>query len=504
MLIGATTLPAQGARLEDDDLVEILQAEGVEDTSLLQENPADMRVLLRRGFLQTPTLEHQLQRRLGGPWKSARRDDWPETLTRNAALAVLRNDTHWQPPPPGVQYDIPLAQHALVDSYIDYFSGRGRWFFEQWLARAERYMPIMQPLLEAAGMPLDTIYLAMIESGFKSRAYSSAAASGFWQFIASTGRHYNLKQSTWVDERRDFIKATNSAIRYLKDLHRQFGDWHLAWAAYNAGGGRISRALKKYGVSDLWSLVDRQNALPEETRHYVPKIIAAAIVAKNRAHYGFSVWERAEPLSPLTWEEVPVSSPIELPRLASSLNIDLELLRALNPELRYDITPPGKYTLRVPVGQSDAVSTWLARLPPTQRFAYQPYTIRSGDTLSGIAHRFGSRVDALKDFNGIRSARFLRVGQNILIPSLSRSAASTRRTARARGVRSAQPHDSTTQPTVVASESGSAKVRATHRVGKGETLWSISRFHGVSVEALKRWNQLRSNHIKIGAILHIL
>ncbi|MCK5691032.1 lytic transglycosylase domain-containing protein, partial [Myxococcota bacterium] len=207
----------------------------------------------------------------------------------------------------------------------------------------------MRPILKKKGLPEDTVYLAMIESGFSSRARSTVGAGGFWQFMPATGKVYGLSQTTWVDERRDFIMATESAAHFLTDLHREFKDWHLAWAGYNAGGGRIRRALKRHGATTFWDLADNPKSLVQETRHYVPKIIAAAIVAKNREKYGFAPASYKKSLS---WDEFQVESSTDLRIVAKYLHIPITQLRTLNPAYFLDITPPNKKsTLRVPKGK---------------------------------------------------------------------------------------------------------------------------------------------------------
>ena len=180
------------------------------------------------------------------------------------------------------ELDIPLGEHELVESWIAYFSGPGAPRFGRWLERYGRYAPLMRPMLKEAGLPEDTIYLAMIESGFVPRAYSHAHAVGPWQFIAATGAAYGLKQNFWVDERRDPVKSTRAAARHLRDLYAEFGDWHLAWAAYNAGPGKVRTAIARYGSRDFFELV-RHPYLRPETKHYVPKLIAAATVASDPA-----------------------------------------------------------------------------------------------------------------------------------------------------------------------------------------------------------------------------
>ncbi|MEC9465436.1 MAG: LysM peptidoglycan-binding domain-containing protein [Myxococcota bacterium] len=395
------------------------------------------------------------------------------------------------------KYDIPLAEHPLVDQYIDYFTGRGRKFFGRWLSRADRYAPIMVPILEEMGLPRDTLYLAMIESGFNAKAYSSAAASGFWQFISSTGKRYGLRQTFWVDERRDFIKATRSAGRFLKHLHRQFGDWHLAWAGYNAGGGRIRRALAKYGVNDYWQLISHKQSLAKETRHYVPKLIAAAIVAKNRERYGFT---SVKPLAPLSWDELKVDSPTDLRVVAKAFDLKVSALETLNPAWKRRISPPGRTsTFRVPAGHGPEIAAWLAARKPAERLQYSTHTVRSGDTLSEIAQAYGSTVSAIKSMNHIRSSRTLRLGQTLIIPEFGERLAKKKSRKSSSVARKKLTKPKAPRPT----ESAKASPQK-HRVQQGETLWSIARRYQTSVKSIKQLNGRRTNTIRVGELLRVL
>ena len=404
----------------------------------------------------------------------------------------------------GPVFDIPMRSHPIVDSYIKYFTGRGRKFFGRWLARADRYKPIMQPILREMGLPEDTIYLAMIESGFSAKAFSSAAASGFWQFIPSTGRRYNLRQDFWVDQRRDFIFATRSAGRFLTALHKRFGNWHLAWAGYNAGGGRISRALKKYNTNDFWALIEHKKSLAKETRHYVPKLIAAAWVSKNRKLYGF---ENIKPLSPLSWDEVKVKEPTDLKIMAQVLGTSFDRLTTLNPSWKQAISPPGRTSLmRVPKGMGEQTQAWLKTRPATDKLNYVVHKVRSGDTLSEIARAYNSSTHAIKSVNKIRNARALKLGQKLMIPRTGVDRTRKKSVAQAQSAITRLKKEKKPAATKIASAMPH-KTRAnssTYRVRSGDTLWSIARRHQISVTKLKKLNGRRTNQIRIGEVLHVL
>lgn len=463
--------------------------------------------ILQRGFAQTPSIERAVNEIFADPLRMMRQPSWLDELERRGAEARLRGlPVHAGIGGLGIAYDIPLADHALVDVYIKHFSGRGRWFFAKWLARADRYLPIMQPILESMGLPRDLVYVAMVESGFSSHAVSIAAAGGFWQFIPTTGKQFGLETSFWLDERRDFILATKAAATYMAQLHRQFGDWHLAWAGYNAGGGRVSRALKKYGADDYWTLVDEKGSLAKETRHYVPKILAAAIVAKNRVRYGFGA---VKSLPPLLYDEIKVDGAVHLRVVAKHLGVTLNTLRELNPALLQDVTPPGRrFQLRVPQGRGEKTAAWLAALPASKRVTYRRHKIRKGDTLYVLARRYGTSMSAIREFNGIRNPRALRLGKDLIIPSVrggtpvvKRKAATKSKPAPKRVARAPIKTKKTKRsPPRLASAKTSS---GSHVVSAGETLWSIARRYDVSVTRLKRWNKRHSNVIVVGETLEL-
>ena len=248
------------------------------------------------------------------------------------------------------KFDIPIVRNAKVEQWIDYFQGRGRKWFTVYLERSTRYVPFMRKILREHNQPEDLVYLAMIESGFSTRAFSRARAVGPWQFMKATGRMYGLGVNFWVDERRDPEKSTIAAARHLKDLFDQFQSWKLAAAAYNAGAGKVSRAIKRYRTEDFWEL-SRGRYLRPETRHYVPKLIAAALIAKEPHKYGFKNIEYQDPLQ---YDKVVVNQPINLIQLAKITGTDLEELFDLNPELNHPVTPPhlASYELRVPFGRA--------------------------------------------------------------------------------------------------------------------------------------------------------
>ncbi len=380
------------------------------------------------------------------------------------------------------RYDIPVEMQPLVAQYIRLFQGAGRRWFRTWMERSTRYIPVMQPILERHGVPKDTVYLAMIESGFSTQAYSWAHAAGPWQFIPSTGEMYGLKQDFWVDERRDPIKSTHAAAKFLKRLHSHLGHWYLAWAGYNTGGSRVRRVSAKKGTTDFWTLSEGRG-LAKETRHYVPKLIAAALIAKHPLAFGFQADEfNFQP--PLEWDEVPLQDATDLEVIARAAGITEEEVRALNPELRRWSTPPASeeapYLLRLPKGRAQLFAENLAKIPQSERFKFSGHQVQKGDTLSAIARKYDSSVEAIMRLNNLKSARALKVKSILMIPIPSGKPMVQAR-------RSATAH----RP-----EERRVTRRSTarfHTLRKGETLWSISQRYDVTVDQLKKWNAIRDH-----------
>jgi membrane-bound lytic murein transglycosylase D len=433
-------------------------------------------------------------------------------------------------------YDIPVEMQPLVAQYIRFFQGPGRKWFRVWMSRSSRYIPMMAPLLEASGLPRDTVYLAMIESGFSPEAFSWAHAAGPWQFISSTGKRFGLRQDFWVDERRDPLKATRAAGRYLRELHDSLGSWYLAWAGYNAGGEKLRRLVERRGTDDFWELSEGRG-LAKETKHYVPKLIACALVAKHPTAFGFSE-EEFSFQEPLAFEEVPVVEPTDLEVLARAAAVPVEDIRALNPELRRWCSPPASkeqpYLLRVPKGSREVFLANIAKVSPHDRLAFRIHRVARGDTLSRIALSYHSAPEAIALFNHLKNVRALRVNTELAIPvQPTRAGAEVARTdggepgggalerqvarARARGVTVAAPDEEVPAGTqtrkslstgVVKTETVDGKPHVSYGVQAGDSLWTIASHFGVSVEDLKRWNHFgslgrRSRGLQIGTLVEV-
>lgn len=308
------------------------------------------------------------------------------------------------------RYDIPIAYNARVSMWLSFFQGSGRRLFAVWLARAQRWGPAFRDILHSHGVPKDLLYQAMVESGLAMQAVSSARAVGPWQFMSATGKAYDLRVTFWVDERRDPIKATHAAARYLRDLYAKRKDWYLAWAEYNAGPARVNNALAKHSTADFWSLAET-DAFARETRDYVPTIIAAALAAKHPDLFGFS---EVSGLAPIAFDLVEVAEPTDLAVLASCARTTEAALRELNPELLHFVTPPmegGPYELRVPRGSADELRRCI--LPPRQ-FTYRGCRVRRGESLRLLAQRVGANPLDIAQVNRLEGR--LRVGQELVVP----------------------------------------------------------------------------------------
>ncbi len=254
-------------------------------------------------------------------------------------------------------FDLPVTYNKKVSKWIAYYQVRGQKWFREWLQRSYKYMPMIQKELRNANMPVDLAYMVMIESGFSSVATSTASAVGPWQFIQPTGERYGLEKNWWLDERRDLRKSTLAAIRYMKDLHSEFGSWYLVAASYNMGENGLRRQIKKHGTKDYWTLIQLK-ALPVETQEYVPKILAAMLIAKAPNLYGFRDLSRMDPLD---YEIVQAPGGTDLDNIADRLGVTRKSLKDLNAELLLGYIPRqvNKHYIRVPRGSATLVTSYV-------------------------------------------------------------------------------------------------------------------------------------------------
>lgn len=310
----------------------------------------------------------------------------------------------------GALYDFPIDLNNKVISWFCQFTTQKRHFMENTLSRASQYLPMVHQIFAEEHVPKDLAYLAVIESGFLNSASSCAKAVGMWQFMRSTGKNYGLTANAWVEERRDPVKATRAAAKYLKQLYKISGDWYLALVGYNAGPRAFERAILNLGTRNFWDM-HRSRWLRNQTKDYVPELCAAILIGRFPEQYGFKI----EKLAPYTYDTIEVDRMTSLPVLARYSNIDIDKLKRLNPELIRNTTPPGRYLLRVPSGMGKDVTHILTQIPDDQRSNFMFYNIKKRDTLAKVATKFNISTDDLLKINNISKSEF-RPGNLIQVP----------------------------------------------------------------------------------------
>jgi len=436
--------------------------------------------------------------------------------------------------------EFPMTMNRLVESSMQFLLRERKETMQTWLRRADTYFPMIEQIFEEEGVPDELKYLAMIESGLNPRARSWASAVGMWQFIAATGRAYDLNVNAWVDDRMDPELATRAAAKHLKDLYRMYDeDWQIALAGYNCSPRCIRRAIRSSGKSDptFWDIYPY---LPRETRNYIPTYIATSLIASNPEAYDL---ERGQPGPDYSYHIVPVTGMLSLSDVASMAGTDVATIKALNPNLRRDTLPPtvGAFYLRVPVGSYASFVASYEALPDDAKRPSGEYIVRRGDTLSGIGQQFGVSVAMIMQKNGLRSTN-IRIGQRLVVPiadysntvpdvqfaDASSSVVQYRRrmsrpilmeqqvastvstpiveapTASRSAVRTVSQTSSSTGPSEpVATEPRDPGARIVHTVRRGETLTIISRKYGVSVREIQGWNGLSSSRINAGQRLEV-
>ncbi|MCF8057727.1 MAG: transglycosylase SLT domain-containing protein [Bacteriovoracaceae bacterium] len=406
-------------------------------------------------------------------------------------------------------FDIPVVYNKAVKKWIDYFLNRGRGFFERYGARAGRYAPILGKILEEHGLPRDLIFLAMAESGFQTKAKSWARAVGPWQFMPYTGKRFGLQIDWFVDERRDPIKATIAASRYLTKLFHEFGSWELAAASYNAGEGKMSRAIRRYKTENFWR-ISKGRYLKHETKNYVPKIMALAIIGKNLKTFGFEDIDFHEPLD---FQEVQVGPATDLFKVAQELNVEFEELQRLNPEILRWFTPPvGNYQLRLPVGKKREFASCCSGSPERLVASdFMTYTVKGRrSNLKDVARKFKIKDNkVLSWLNNVTEQKSLDRGERILLPFKEGQDIKDnmyadlyerpRKTVRLRRAWSTRIKRALSRGRKIASPSEYYKVR------KGDSLWTVSRRTGTSLDTLivSNYHILKNRRIRAGDTLAV-
>lgn len=397
-------------------------------------------------------------------------------------------------------HDISIPLNDRVLTYIDLFQGRLRDWFQAALTRGAAYLPMIQGVLRAQNLPLDLAYVPIVESAFSPTALSRAKAKGTWQFIRSTAQAYGLKYDWYVDERSNPEKATVAAAKYLSALRTMFkGNWHLALASYNGGPGLVQRAMTRTKITDFWKLIDKPRALPRETREYVPMVLAAIVIARNPAQYGFEVADAA----PREFDTVMLAHPVDLRRIAEWAGTTIDEIEALNPELRRWTTPVGapSYALKVPTGTAPALEARLSEAEPSELATLNWYVVKKGDSLAAIAKKLRVSRSDLSEANRLTLRSRVTPGQRLIIPVVPAAVVSAR--AQAGGAAGAPPVADAAGPADGGTAPPADAVKVVYRVKSGDTLYAIARMYRTTVDALKTWNHLDSSRILPGDRLTI-
>jgi len=471
----AAAAPTVAQAIPEPDLVPAPVADSVLDRELLEElriaadSAADEDILDKLADLHTETPDRE----------EPAAEEAPVSADGSKALGTAP-----------VTFDIEIERfnnHDRVQYYLDFFRTTGRERLGIWLERMPRYEAMIRRRLQAEGLPGDLVYLALIESGFSNTATSRARAVGMWQFMKGTALLYHLRVDRWVDERRDPMKATDAAARHLKDLTGMFGSYYLAAAAYNAGAGRVSRGLHRLPDDEtdtipsdatFFRLYDTK-LLRRETKDYVPKLIAAAMIAKEPLKYGFP------PPSPevaTPYDSIVVADQTGLDVIARLADTTVAALRELNPQYLRLTTPPGTPSLvRLPPGRGETTALAYAELPASKRMSYREHAVRAGETLGGLAKRYGVAKADIIAANPRLRGRSLRAGQTVVVPTLG-----------------PLPAEVTRQLAAAPSDADF------HRVRRGENLRLIAGRYGVTQHQLQVWNRLgKATRVRAGQRIRV-
>lgn len=397
-------------------------------------------------------------------------------------------------------FDIPVVYNAQVKKWMNFFLNRGRGYFERYTERAGRYAPILGAILEEHGLPRDLIFLAMAESGFNNVAKSWAAAVGPWQFMPYTGKVYGLDQDWYRDERRDPIKSTVAAARYLAKLYDDFGQWEVAAAAYNAGEGKLGRAIKKYKSEDFWHL-SKGKFLKAETKNYVPKIMALAIIGKNLKSFGFDDVEFHEPLD---FDEITVPAGTDLYKLSEAMGVDFEEIQRLNPEILRWFTPPNisDYRLRLPASTAEKFAQCCAK-SDFLAVDFQQYVVnKDGISLAQISKKFKLRKNyVLANLNNVSENKFFKKGELVKLPFREGEVVSADNNLYADLFEKPRREILRRNSRAYRAKRYAARKKPVryYTVKKGETLFSVAQKHGISVRRLIASNSNLKNTKKVNA-----
>ncbi len=383
-----------------------------------------------------------------------------------------------------------------VSFYVNRYQGAWKPYMQTIIDRAQIYLPYIKKVFAEKGVPEDLIYLPIIESSFNPQAVSHAGAAGLWQFMPMTGAIYKLKVNYWADDRFDPERSTKAAAEHLIRLDKNFKSWVVALMAYNAGGGRISRAIKKVKSNNYYDLL-RAGELPKETAEYIPKYVAAVIIAKNPEKFGFKI-NKPKVVFP-EGDVVYVDDAADLSIISKMINVDASDLKALNPHLSRGVTPPGmvKYPLRIPAGKEQLFYETFGKIPANERVTFRRHEVKMNETLSHLANFYNVPIKAIVEINKLKSKN-LNIGQQVMIPI--------------------QGLDNAKQVDLAQYEEEQAKIREgrfvhfeslpppdyeykdiMYHVRQGDTLWIIARKFKVDISEIKAWNQLKNNTLSVGS-----
>src|SRR5215470_14341328 len=378
-----------------------------------------------------------------------------ETRVSGEVLAALEQSKQ--------NVNFAFTLNPLIQGYINYYQGRGRSTMENGLRRSGQYMRLARTIFAQEGVPVDVTWLGQVESAWKEKALSWASASGLWQFVPGTGRTYGLRQTAYIDERNSYEQATRASARYLKDLAKRYnGNWELAMAAYNTGAGNVDRAISRAGTANFWMIYPY---IAQETRNYVPNILAVILIAKNPEKYGF---KGIKPDAPMSYDVVQVPSATGLQLVADATDSNIDYIRSLNPELKRDITPRGDiYNVRVPAGRAKQFASLIQRIPPERRETARLISVAPGEDWQSVANRTGINVSQLQSWN---SGVELKGTTKLVAPSS--------------GVKLTKWVRATPAQTTATPAAGLDKVRAR----KGDTIASIASARNLDANDVARLN----------------
>ncbi|SDB16770.1 membrane-bound lytic murein transglycosylase D [Desulfonatronum thiosulfatophilum] len=385
--------------------------------------------------------------------------------------------------PTEFEFVLDIKETKDVERYFRYFTHEGRDRFEMWLRRSEQFLPEVRDIFASYGLPHDLIYLPFLESGYNPMAYSRAGAGGMWQFMPATGQMYGMTFDWWIDQRRDPRLSTHAAAAYLSRLYDMFNCWHLALAAYNAGEGRISRAMQRSGTDNYFDLAAINNLLANETRHYVPKFMAILKIIQNLEELGFDPidWSNGPSLA-----EMEIKGGTDLVALSNSCGMDWETFRSYNPSFRRQVSPPERnLKIFVPQEKQQLVAAYLKKPTTSTLTGFQRYQVRRGDSWWVLSSRFNTPIDVLKRINN-KNTNTLRIGESLMVPGSPAVVAAAQNAGNS------------------AATQERASQRANYVIQSGDTLWQLSRKFGVTVQTLAQANGISEKQtLQVGQRMYI-